>query len=256
MWIRTVGAVALGVGLLGASPALAQNGSFSGNIALTTDYVFRGISQTGGNAAVQGGFDYTNGALYAGVWASNVDFAELGAGSGTELDVYGGFRPQLGPVAFDLGVIGYFYPGVTDIQGGAFGEGELDYVEGYIKASVEPVEGATLGVAAFYSPEFTGETGSAYYLEANAAFAVSESISVSGAVGYQSIDDVSGIFPGEIGDEYVTWNVGASYALHGFTFDVRYVGADIEASDDLIEQAYTTEARADDRVVLAIKRAL
>ncbi len=257
MWSRTVGAVALGVGLLGATPALAQNGpSISGNVALATDYAFRGLSQTGGNPALQGGFDYTNGMFYAGTWASNVDFEELGAGSGIELDLYGGVRPQVGPVTFDLGVIGYFYPGVTDIQAGGGVEGELDYVEGYVKASVSPADGATLGVAAYYSPEFTGETGEAYYLEASGAYSFSDNFSLSGAVGYQSVDDVSGVFAGDFSDEYTTWNVGASHATHGFTLDLRYVGTDVEATDDLITQAFTTEARADDRVIFTIKRAL
>ncbi len=257
MWSKAIGAAALGVGLLGASPAFAHNGqAISGNIALATDYAFRGLSQTGGDPAVQGGFDYTNGAFYAGTWASNVDFDEFGAGSGIELDLYGGYRPQLGPVTLDLGVIGYFYPGVTDIQAGPFGEGELDYVEGYVKASVQPKEHATLGVAAFYSPEFAGETGDAYYVEANGSYAFIDNLSLSGAVGYQNIDDVSGVFPGEFSDEYVTWNVAASYALQGFTLDLRYVGADIEATDDLITQAFTTEARADDRIIFSIKRAL
>src|SRR5262249_17396071 len=151
---------------------------------LATDYAFRGLSQTGGNAAVSGGFDYTNGQFYAGTWASNIDFAELGAGSGIELDLYGGWRRQVGPVTLDLGVIGYFYTGVTDIQGGANGEGELDYVEAYVKASLTPVENWTMGGAIFYSPEFTGETGNATYVEANTSYAFSDELSVSGAVGY------------------------------------------------------------------------
>ncbi|GAM99936.1 conserved hypothetical protein 2001 [alpha proteobacterium U9-1i] len=257
MWKRAVWTFALGAGLLAAAPAWAQeNTSISGNVALTSDYVFRGLSQTGENPAVQGGFDATHGQFYAGAWASNVAFEELGAGSGIELDLYGGWRPQLGPVALDFGVIGCFYPGVTDIQAGAAGEGELDYVEGYAKASITPVEGLTLGAAVYYSPEFTGETGEAYYLEANAAYAFSDRLSVSGAAGYQTIDDVSGVFPGSFSDEYATWNGGVSYAVHGFTLDLRYIGADVEASDPLITQAFTTEARADDRVVFSIKRAL
>lgn len=257
MWNKALGSALLSAGLLIASPAIAQEGStISGNVALTSDYVFRGISQTGESPAIQGGADYTIGSVYAGTWASNVDFGELGAGSGIEFDLYGGLRPQVGPVALDFGVIGYFYPGVTDIQAGPNGEGELDYVEGYAKASISPADQWTLGAAGYYSPEFTGETGAAFYVEANAAYAPTDAISISGAVGYQSIDDVSGVFPGEFSDEYTTWNLGATYALHGFALDIRYVGTDIDDSDNLISQAFTTEARADDRVLISIKRAL
>jgi hypothetical protein len=100
----------------------------------------------------------------------------------------------------------------------------LDYIEGHVNASIAPAEGASVGFAAFYSPEFTGETGGAYCVEANGSCAFTDNTSVSGAVGYQTIDDVSGVFAGEFSDEYATWNLGGSYAVHGFTLDLRYVG--------------------------------
>lgn len=252
-----VSSIVLGVGLLIAAPAMAQEQtSLSGNVALTSDYVFRGISQTGGNPAVQGGADYTHGPFYVGTWASNIDFDELGAGSGIELDLYGGVRHDVGPLTLDAGVIGYFYPGVRDIQAGGSLEGELDYFEGYLKATASPTDAWSVGASIYYSPEFSGETGSAYYAEANTAYTFNDALVVSGAVGLQSIDDVSGVFPGSFSDEYVTWNAGATYTTYGFAFDLRYTGTDIDASDDLITQAFTTEARADDRVVLTIRRAL
>ena len=58
-----------------AAPAIAE-GEFSGNVTLTSDYVFRGITQTDGAPMVQGGFDYANDAFYAGVRASGVDFGD------------------------------------------------------------------------------------------------------------------------------------------------------------------------------------
>ncbi|HSQ08736.1 MAG TPA: TorF family putative porin [Chromatiaceae bacterium] len=56
--------------------------SFTANVALTTNYMFRGVSQTGNGPAVQGGFDYsyTPLGLYAGVWGSNVDSGSTGTG--------------------------------------------------------------------------------------------------------------------------------------------------------------------------------
>jgi uncharacterized protein (TIGR02001 family) len=53
MWKKTMGPVLVGAGLLCATPALAQDGpTFTGNVALTSDYVFRGLSQTGENPAI------------------------------------------------------------------------------------------------------------------------------------------------------------------------------------------------------------
>lgn len=109
--------------------------SFSGNVSLTSDYVFRGISQTGGDAAIQGGFDYTHSSgVYLGTWGSNVgwikDFQNYASGS-MEVDLYGGYRGALGPVSYDVGVVGYFYPG--DRAGNTKG----DTTEGYLSLGWE-----------------------------------------------------------------------------------------------------------------------
>ncbi|MGQ0533604.1 MAG: TorF family putative porin [Caulobacteraceae bacterium] len=201
--------------LMLAGPAHAE-GQFSGTVALTSDYVFRGVTQTSNNPAIQGSLDYSNGPFYAGVWGSNVDF---GADETIETDVYAGFRPSLGPVTFDFGVIGYFYPGSTDTLG------EYDYVEGKAAASFAPVDSLTLAVALYYSPEFFGETGDALYGEITGAYALSDAISVSGGYGSQDID---------AGVDYETWNLGASLTASGFKLDVRYHDTDISGADDIV----------------------
>lgn len=89
----------------------------SANVGMYSNYVFRGISQTGGDPAIQGGLDYTHSSgLYIGTWASNVGWIEdyQGYDSGNvEFDVYGGFRGAFGKtgLTYDLGAIQYVYPG-------------------------------------------------------------------------------------------------------------------------------------------------
>jgi uncharacterized protein (TIGR02001 family) len=91
--------------------------SLSANVGMYSDYVFRGISQTGGDPAVQGGLDYSHSSgFYLGTWGSNVGWLEdfQGYDSGNvEIDVYGGFRGGIGQtgLTFDLGAIQYMYPG-------------------------------------------------------------------------------------------------------------------------------------------------
>jgi len=89
--------------------------SLSANVSLTSDYIFRGISQTGGDPAIQGGFDYAHGSgFYIGTWASNVGWIEdfQGYQSGSlELDIYAGYGGSLGDISYDLGIISYMYPG-------------------------------------------------------------------------------------------------------------------------------------------------
>jgi uncharacterized protein (TIGR02001 family) len=114
---------AAGLLALPAAPALAQATSphsLSGNLGFTSNYIFRGISQTGGKVAFQGGFDYGHDSgLYAGTWASNVSWLEdFGAytHSSLEWDFYGGFKRNIGDSDFyyDLSTIYYYYPGTRN----------------------------------------------------------------------------------------------------------------------------------------------
>lgn len=219
------------------APAFAQEVAISGNVALATDYTFRGVSQTDESPAIQGGFDATFGdtGFYAGTWASNINFGTGGAN--LELDVYGGYKTTIGPVAVDFGVIGYLYPSAADDAPA----GELDYWEGYVKPSMT-FDKFTLGGAVYYSPEFTGESGDGWYYEINGALALSDVFSISGAVGMQTVD-TSGFFAGE--DDYTTYNVGGTYSAMGLGFDLRYVGTDVDNAPIY-----------DDRVVFSIKKAM
>ena len=264
---RMLGA-AFGVGAVFGGVAWAQDASpitITGNIALTSDYMFRGISQTSGGAAVQGGFDATYDMFYVGTWASNLDFESstipFAPNAPMELDFYGGFRPTLGPLALDVGVVGYFYPNAKDDSWnagicGATCFGEYDYLEGYVKGSVSPAPGLTLGVAASYSPEFFAKTGDAYYIEGNGSVAITDMLSASGAFGYQSIDDVSGAFALGDSDEYLTWNIGATLSLWGLSFDARYVDTDIDAADKIITDLYAPLENVKERGVFTIKKSL
>lgn len=83
------------------------------NVALVSDYRFRGISQTYNLPAVQGGFDYAHSSgFYLGTWASSVSNNLFLNGSGMEWDFYGGYKWQLNDaVTLDFGVLQYWYPG-------------------------------------------------------------------------------------------------------------------------------------------------
>ncbi|WP_309089746.1 TorF family putative porin [Phenylobacterium sp.] len=209
----------LKVSLLAAAGTLAFSGvahaqdegpvSLSFNVGAATEYVFRGVSQTDEDPQVFGGVDATLGSIgYAGVWASNVDF---GDSTDFEYDLYAGVRPTLGAVSLDLGVI---YYGYADQPSGA----NWDYWEGKVAASV-PAGPATLGAAVYYSPEFTGDTGDAWYYEVNATYPIPQTkFSISGALGHQTIADAG---------DYTTWNLGVGFALTDKVgIDVRYWDTD------------------------------
>jgi uncharacterized protein (TIGR02001 family) len=235
---KVFGAALMATSALAATTAAANaETTFSGNIALTSDYAFRGISQTDQDPAVQGGFDVVSGMFYAGAWASTIDFAAQSAE--LELDLYAGVTPTLGPVTMDFGVIGYLYPSASDDAS------ELDFVELKAGAKITPVEGLTLGGTLFYSPEFTLDGGDSLYAEATGSYAISEKFAVSGGVGNQSVDASNYFADGAtFTDSYTTWNIGATYSIAGFGIDVRYVDTDLDTS--------ITE----ERFILTLKRAL
>ena len=87
-----LGATALGLTSIAATPASAQIAGLSANAAVTTNYIFRGISQSGGNIAVQGGLDYNIGTtgFAVGAWASSIDFGNgtIGDDTAAEVDLY------------------------------------------------------------------------------------------------------------------------------------------------------------------------
>jgi uncharacterized protein (TIGR02001 family) len=101
----------IGAGMLGV--AGAAQAELTANAGLTTNYVFRGVSQTDDGPAIQGGIDYThNSGFYAGAWASNVDFP--GLGSGLEYDLYLGINFDITKdIKLDLGYITYEYTDST-----------------------------------------------------------------------------------------------------------------------------------------------
>lgn len=116
----------LSAGVIGAVavPSVAS-AETTANVSVVSNYIFRGVTQTDGAAAVQGGIDYADDSgLYVGSWASTIDFGDAAS---YELDLYAGFSGELADFGYDVGYIYYAYP---DSQSSIdFGEvyGELSY---------------------------------------------------------------------------------------------------------------------------------
>lgn len=180
------------------------------NIGVVSDYVFRGASQTNEDPALQGGVDATFGnGFYVGTWASMVDF---GDGTDAEVDLYGGYRTEAAGYALDFGVVGYLYVNEP-------GPANYNFVE-FKAAASRAIGTATVGAAVYYSPDFFGADDAATYLEANAAYAVADKWTISGAVGHQWLD---------VNADYTTWNLGVAYALtSNLAMDVRYHDTDVD----------------------------
>ena len=226
-----------------ALPAQAQEPAqlgLSATATFTTDYVFRGISQTAQNPAVQASLDATYGIFYLGMWGSNVDF---GAGPGgndianIEIDYYAGITPEWQGISFDIGGIYYTYPGAFDPGG------DFDYFELKTGASYTFGDAFTLGVTNYWSPEFSGEIGNADALELGAEYVFANKLfnffspSVSGLVGWQWFDEASGF-------DYTYWNAGLTLGfMDNWSADIRYWDTDASAAGCFGFFAVTCEER-------------
>ena len=202
---------------------------FSANVAISTDYRFRGISQTSEDPAISGGFDYsyTPYGFYAGVWASNLDFGVPDPDQATlETDFYGGFSGEFASIpglGWDIGGLYYAYPGSDTGPGVA----DYDYFEAYGSLSYDfgnfNVDG---GVN--YSPDYFFESGSATYLYGDVGIPLSVyGLTLAGHLGHQSISDNT-----QFGTpDYWDWKVGLSKDIGAFTFDVSYVDTDLSKGE-------------------------
>ena len=188
----------------------------SGNVAVTSDYAFRGISQTLEEPAIQGGIDLEHPiGLYLGTWGSSLNFGEDMPRAQVELDVYGGFGFSAAELFdVDLGVIYYGYPGSED-RG-------YDFIEFGLGASrsFSMLDG---GVSASYSPDYFGGSGESWYYALDLGIPISL-LTLSGSVGHQTIED-NAVFGTP---DYTNWTLGVGVGLAGFDLSGQYVDTDIE----------------------------
>ncbi len=198
--------------LLGSMSAYAVE--ISGNVALASDYVYRGISQTSENPAIQGGFDIEgeNG-LYVGVWASNVDFD-----GSIEIDVYAGYAGSFSEeVEYDIGILRYEYP--DDAQGGA---PDSSFNEVYASVSYK---GATLGFA--YSPDFFFESDKATYVYLDYELGLPNDFTLSFHYADQSIDDNAAFGT----PDYAEYSVGVSKTIADIDFALTWHDTDLSGTE-------------------------
>lgn len=202
--------------------------SFSANVALTSEYRFRGVDLSGGEIAIQGGFDISHSSgFYVGTWASSLDEQTVGYGS-TELDLYGGWSGNVSDaVSVDVGFIAYTYPDA--------GPGDFDYYEFYgsLGFTFGPVS-TTTGVA--YAPgqdglDFGGGTDDNLYLYTDLSLGIPDTpITLNGHLGYT---DGSLTFTND--GKAFDWSISADVALGGnFSANIAY----IEAEGDPAPGAY------------------
>ncbi len=203
--------VGVAAAVLACTVAVADEdgGTFSGNITITSDYSFRGVSQTNLLPAVQGGFDYEmeNGFSF-GTWASNVNF---GDNTSQELDLYMGYGMDLNDTtSLSFSLLQFEYPGEGD---------NLDYQE--FQASLD-ISSISLGFA--YSPSYVGVDDWTFtYFSAGYSATLGENVSFGASVGINSADKIN-----DDDDSYIDYSVGIGLPIAGIDLGVQVVGTDMD----------------------------
>jgi len=209
-----------------AVPAMAEGLSPSSNVSLVSDYLYRGISQTGSAPAIQGGFDLAHDSgFYAGIWGSNISWisdAAVATSASVELDTYVGYKGAAGDVGYDVGFLRYNYPG--------------DYAVGATKADTSEVYGAVsysiVTAKVSYSlgdlfgvPDAKGST----YAELNASYALSDTgITLGAHYGAQTYKGATADASKAAGADptYTDYKLSVSKDFSGYVLGVAYSSTD------------------------------
>lgn len=225
------------------APALASAAdsphTFTGNMGIYSQYIFRGLTQTDRKPALQGGFDYSHSSgFYAGTWLSNIswlrDFGIYNGGASLEWDAYGGFKGAFGKSDFgyDVGLLQYYYPG-TVVPGATKG----DTLEAYAALSWKflsakyshSIGNKTFGVA---------NSRGTYYLDLTANYPVTDKLTAVAHYGKQKFSGDAA--PGVSNDSlasYEDWKLGLSYTLpKDFTIGGYFTDTDMTA----LQEAFYT----------------
>ena len=203
----------------------------SANVALTTDYRFRGVSLSGGDPAIQGGVDVAHeSGFYVGTWASSIDggdtYGEM------EFDIYGGWSGDVAEgVALDVGILYYLYP--TEELGL-----DTDYWEPY--ASVGFNLGgaeATVGAAYAFEQDSLGGDDNLYIYTDLGYSLPSTPISLSAHLGYTDGVLAPPFLAGDTDETGLDWSIGASVSQGILEVGVAYVGVEGPSIDGLTDDA-------------------
>jgi len=196
-------------GLAAAQATPAPASPIAGNMSLVSEYRFRGIDQTFGKPALQGGFDYSHASgIYLGNWNSNVSSGAGYPNGNIEMDLYGGWKKSFGDFGLDLGAIYYAYPG-TDPK--------IDNTEIYLGGSWKFVS-----LKYYYAIDdyfSVANTKHSNYTDLSATYDLGNGW---GVVGHYGIFKFKNVTDGD----YKDWKLGVTKDVGGWVFGAAYVDTD------------------------------
>lgn len=218
--------------------------------AIASDYRFRGISQSDRKPSVSAYFEprynfNENWQIYAGMAGASINFPNRAS---AEIDFYGGIRPTFGPLALDLGVLYYWYPGGAcyapvptcfdnpPLPNGNFIKKDLSFLEGYFRGIWTVIEPLQVGFNAYYTDSFLNSGADGFYGSGTLKYTFPSLPSgvgfyISGEGGYQYAGTTDSFYGFFNLPDYATWNVGLGITYKVFTLDLRYIDTDLSKAE-------------------------
>lgn len=219
------------------APAKTPTGPFGGDITgivtLANEYSFRGISQTQRNPAIQGGLTYEVPifkpvSLYAGFWGSNLNFP-TDVNESVEIDIVAGGKAKFldDKLVFDLGYVGYFYPGVSSAL-------KYNYHEIALGVSYD-FDFVQIGAKVNWSPNYFANSGSAWYKSAFVTVPLpfvsrwhkDVSAKLTGTIGHQSIERNANFGS----PDYLDFTAGITVTAFTLDFTAQVIGTTLRTID-------------------------
>jgi uncharacterized protein (TIGR02001 family) len=202
----------------------------AGNLAIVSDYRFRGISQSYRLPAVQGGIDYAHeSGFYLGNWNSSVSGNQFPNGASLEMDFYGGFKiPLSDAVTLDIGGLYYYYPGAYyNVASGS--KPTMNNFELYVGSTFGPLTAK----ASFTTTDYFGVNGTtgyannggskgSYYLDLGYSTEIAAKTSLVAHVGYQTVKSYSNY-------NYVDYKLGVTYDYTGWILGLAWIGTNAKS---------------------------
>lgn len=235
--VAVAGVFSLPVAAIAADAAPASPHTFAYNVGVVSDYLFRGVSQTRGGAALQGAVDYSHASgLYAGVSASSITWVKDWLGKGSlEVDLYGGYKNTFagGDWNYDVGVIAYTYPGHGKAQPTFLANPNTTEVYGaigYKWLTLKYSQAVSKNFIGWYGgPALDKDTRGSNYLELNAAYDLGDGWGINGHYGAQKVKN-SVTTAAAMDANYNDWKIGVTKDVGFGVVGLAYSDTDAKGS--------------------------
>lgn len=224
------------------SPFAAEN--FSSTLTMTSSYMFRGISFSNDQPALQGSFDWGYSNVFAGVWGSSLSDGD-NSGYELETDWYAGYADSVAGIDWFVMPIYYSF---SDNNSSA----EANMWEIWLDASYAINDTFTVHSMYAFTPEMSYKNGDGHYIRGDVTANLPQGFSLTAGIGYQDVEGVTGV---NTDWDYTHWDLTLAKSVAGFDLSLMYSDTSADKATDSLNANYLGSTdNSDDTVVFTLSR--